>query len=904
MSGQHGLPSAPRRLQRHRTLAVTAAFAAAVAIASSSVTTAAQVRLAAEVDAHWRGQYDILVRPPDSRLDLASTNGLVEPNFLGFTGHGGITLREVDAIRAIPDVEVAAPIAYIGLLTADAPAPTVVTSALPSTPTLYRATVTVTTSDGLSPRIVAKTSFRALLAATGGEAGPLVAVDTPNEDYGILGDAGGNQLVEMSTGSFLPPLSSSVIAVDPASERKLLGEAGAFLQPLIDLSRDGPYTAGTLDPAAVLSGSDAAVTIGAMARGSEVARSRPVYPVLVSSDLYSSLSATLSVVQLGSPIDGMPHTLDQAPSVDEAAKLAGPGTKTIGTTTVDLGPRLRPLRANDLSIAWPGTRWEPGGTVYQTATTFDPLIAARPQYEKVAPALRPGTPAFRIDPVGVVGAGGGLSDGDSSTTGEREQAYRSWTRIDAPVTDGFVPTLEGDRPFILAPVGEYDLRALQFPRDRLSYAPLGAYDPPNTSLIADPSGTPVPVQVMTPTVNPAGLIEVPPLAISDLSAAKGLRGATPIDAVRVRVAGLTGYTHDEIAKVERVASAIAALGLDVDIVAGSSPQPVDVYVPAYLTSQSPPGDLGWVEQHWTTLSAATRVVEAVSATSQWLLVLTLFTVTVMILGVHAVEGTARAREAGVLAAFGWRRPRILRWFVAEALVASGLVLVAGGAAWIAIGGGVPGALATLLTAAVFPVGALLSGLVATRRDGDSANAPSPWQRWPVRSVRGYAARAVLSRGWRSMAIIASLAIAAAAISPLTTLLIVLGAKTGPTLLASAVTAQLRSFQLAMLLLAATGGIGFVIIGLRRDISERVMELDVLSVSGWSPTTVRRMLRWQRVFLAAPAGLIAFMLGLVDARPIAGDFVAPVPVALLAALVGWSAAAWGELVPPATSQSPT
>lgn len=74
---------------RRRALLATAIFAVAVAIASTSIATAAHIRLTGEVDAHWRGLYDILVRPRGAQLDIEKTGGLVEPNFLGFTGRGG-----------------------------------------------------------------------------------------------------------------------------------------------------------------------------------------------------------------------------------------------------------------------------------------------------------------------------------------------------------------------------------------------------------------------------------------------------------------------------------------------------------------------------------------------------------------------------------------------------------------------------------------------------------------------------------------------------------------------------------------------------------------------------------------------------------------------------------------------
>ena len=600
----------------------------------------------------------------------------------------------------------------------------------------------------------------------------------------------------------------------------------------------------------------------------------------------------LSVVQLGSSIDGLSSVDDADGLIDRAIQLAGPGETPVGDTTIDLGPRMRPFRANDLSIPWPGEAWQAGGTVYQLTTNFDPKVTARPTYEHATLPDGGKAPAFAIQPVGLVGAGGGAVGAGGISESDTEQAYRSWSVEKAPVTQGFVPAFEGDRPFVFAPVGAFDLGTLDLPTDPISYAPLGAYDQPDTTVIANPSGSPVSPQPMSPTLNPAGLLDVPPLAIADLNAAEALRGNAPIDAIRVRVAGLTNFNSDATAKVERVASAIASLGLDVDIVAGSSPQSVDIYVPAYRTESSPPSDLGWVEQHWTTLGAANRVVAALSDTNMWLLLLATVAVMVVIVGVQLVDATTRTREIAVLGAVGWSRGQVVRWIVAESLVASAIIAPIGGIAWVALGRDPLGMVATAAAVLLFPVTGLCAGLIGTRVDPDKHRTQHVPRRWPVRSLHGYATRTLFDRPWRSLAIIIGLAVAAAAIAPAAALILAIGARVGPTLLAADVSAHLQGFQVAMLGLAACGGVGFVILGLRRDLGDRSTELEILVVSGWTPAMVSRMWWWQRVALCVPAAAMALVFVFFDAEPIAGDVVDPFVVALLASGIALSGIAWG------------
>jgi len=102
-----------------------------------------------ELAHYWRTTYDILVRPPGSRSDTEKKYDLVQANHLSGIA-GGITFDQYEAIRSIPGVEVAAPIAmlsWLGLV--------VITSGregqLPhlTQPGFYRVDTTLNVNDGL-----------------------------------------------------------------------------------------------------------------------------------------------------------------------------------------------------------------------------------------------------------------------------------------------------------------------------------------------------------------------------------------------------------------------------------------------------------------------------------------------------------------------------------------------------------------------------------------------------------------------------------------------------------------------------------------------------------------------------------------------------------------------------------
>jgi len=84
-------------------------------LASTSKTTEAV--LTGDIGSAWATPYDILVRPPGHQAPLEIQQGLVRPNFLGSVA-GGITMKQLAAIRGISGVDVAAPVAVAGYITA------------------------------------------------------------------------------------------------------------------------------------------------------------------------------------------------------------------------------------------------------------------------------------------------------------------------------------------------------------------------------------------------------------------------------------------------------------------------------------------------------------------------------------------------------------------------------------------------------------------------------------------------------------------------------------------------------------------------------------------------------------------------------------------------------------------
>ncbi len=896
-----GLPPPWVRFGRHRATVLATVLAAAVAIAAGAVADAAHVQVGQEVDAHWRGAYDILVRPPGSHLGLERTAGVVEPNFLGFTGTGGITLDQLADIRALGDVSLAAPVAFIGYITTTAAAPAIHVAVWPAKPTLYLADLTVTTSDGVAPRLLFRQKFRVLLGpppAVGEQ--PLALSDYgPPASVAQLDD--GTWVADFSVDRLLPGISSPVLAVDPAAEEELLGSAGAGLARLAALA-DRTFTAKTFDQA-LLPREFAMIGMDLARLGqSPSSSSRPVFPVVVASSLGVHLASSLAVEETGRPIDERLDTTG-APSdvLDAAARLAGTGALPLGTSAADISGRLKPFAPEALVIGWPESGTSGGSVVLQRPSEFRPALSGRPAYHSAAaPLATPGL-AFGIAPAGIVDVGGSSTLGSTAQTVATgsEQTYRTLAPVPNPLVKGFVKSAAWDVPFVFAPIGTVDMASLAPDRDPLAYVPLGAYDTTPTLLVADPSGVPVAPTVMFPTVAPTGLIQSAPTAIADLSAAVAFRGSAPIDAVRVRVAGLSGFDEAARARVERVATQIAAMGLDVDIVTGSSPQAVHVFVPAYDTSASPPADLGWVEQQWTTLGAATRVVRGLSDTNTALLGLATLAMVIVVGGLQVLLVATRRREAAVLASVGWARGARTLWQVGEPSVAGAIVAVAGLTAWASLGRSPSALAAVAVIAAAFPIAGLAAALIApvgadalvSRGRGSAV-----LRRIRVGGIAGYSVRSLASRPGRTLVTILALGAASGTVGPAVALVGSVGLRVGPTLLAGAIGAQLAPYQVVLLVLTALGSVAFCLVALRASAAERASEFRALAASGWMAEDARRMLRCERVLTAVPAAAVGGVLASAVAVPVTGTM--PVASVAAAVLLGLSVAVWGGLVTPA------
>jgi hypothetical protein len=858
---------------------------AALTAAGGTLSDQATVRLQATVDAHWRGSYDILVRPAAARLDLEKTTGLVEPNFVSFEGSGGISLAQLARIRALADVDIAAPIAVVGYLSYSFSAPIVFTATLPSRPTLYRVTVAATTSDGVNSINVGTATGRVLL-------GPFdlkkpnapFATDASYFEYAADG-------VKVAF-PVLPKIQSPLVAVDPAAEAALLGPSGSFLVPLAATLLDPAATVGTFDRNLIpktFQDSRTALLILKASKDPTI-EARPVMPIVVSTSLYAPLTVRLDVTQLGHPFEAFPPPGRVLDRLATAASAAGPGSTVIGSTSVDATGLLRPFGAPAVALTWPGST-APTDVPFGVGNSqdFRAALTSRPTYEPRAPLVQsPGLPTFGIKPLGPASM-----LGQANTAREAEQSYRRVTEYPLALGQGFTPQNPYDRPFILAPVGEFRLGDLALPTDPLSYVPLGMYDEPRSQLVADDHGNPLASpRTFTPTFNPAGVLTVPPLAFTSIANGAALKGSSPIDAVRVRVGGLGAFDQASQARVERVAAQISDLGLDVDIVAGSSPRPVNIFVPEYRLGP-PAKDLGYVQQGWTTLGAAQSVERGLSALNVILLELALAAAAALAIGLLVIEFAVRRADSAILRALGWSRITVTRWLLAEAAVPSVLIIGVGLAAWMLSHSGPAALVSIVLIGLLIPFGTLLLARTQTKPTVTSIVA-GDLRMWfvaralPAKGPVLFALRIVLSYPLRTLGTVLSGAIAGCAGGLAIISLAGAAAKGGPTLLGSAAVGILGPGQATIVIVVVAAGITMVAALLSLDHQDRAADAQILRAIGWSRRSIGRLTILRDGMLAGLATLLAAFLAEGISSSLGTDGLRTATVAAATGLVVYAA----------------
>jgi putative ABC transport system permease protein len=905
-----------QQVRRGVTRAATLGVGILVAAVSFTLLTAAartsEVRTRGAVAGSFRSAYDILVRPHGSQDPVEAGKGLVRPNFESGI-FGGITDAQWRQVLKVPGVQVAAPVANLGYVMVPVDYSVAVDRYdNDSAEQLFRLHTTWLPNHGLS-QIPGPSPYVMITSTRGGcrhavVVGPAARtapeLSGPGATYvacyerAVVGaTSAATTKVLVRVRAYFPVL---VAAIDPVQENRLIGLDTTVVsgQPLT-----------------------AATATGEIRRTSDWVT--PVVPVIAASRTFQDEPLQVSVERvrqptgttfvrlLDEPIDHITMNPPEIPSPNRAYRRVQrlPATP-VGEQTIRYQTIYHTLLKQMQLPASHSLGDVPQFTAYWAAhpTKYSTDRAGR----LVPRPVRNDPTQIWVDP--------------SSGTSSPDDSY-SFAYVPPDVADVAYRQMSTPRTAELSRLvfarflvqGTFDPSRLPGFSAR-SEVPLEVYRPPQVTAADAATRAVLGGRGLGPSANVAGYVSQPPALLTTLKAAEGMvspryftgaNSAAPISTVRVRVAGVTGPDDLSLERIRRVATLIAArTGLEVDITAGSSPQPQTVALPAGRFGQ--PALL--LSEGWVKKGVAVTILAAVSVKSVLLFGLILVVTGVFLANAALATVRTRRRELGVLLAVGWSRRHLFQVVLAE------LALV--GLAAGVVGAGVSAVLirvlsldlplarvllvpvvATVLTVAagIVPAVAASRGrpldVVLPARGAGRRGRPRLHRvhRTPV-TVGRLAVRNVLRQRGRNATAAFTLALGVAALTAVVAVTAAFNSALVGSLLGSYVTTEVRAVDyLAVGLTLALAGLSVADV-LYLNVTERAPELVTLQATGWSDRNLTRLTLLEALTVGAAGAAAGAAAGIGFGLAVN----APLPATIIGA---GAAAATGILITVAAAALP-
>ncbi|MGI8694656.1 MAG: FtsX-like permease family protein [Geodermatophilaceae bacterium] len=877
-----------------------------VAAVSFSLLTAAvdtsQAQVVGTVDESFRSAYDVLVRPQGTQTELERADGLVQANFQSGI-YGGITEAQWQQILDLPGVEVAAPVANVGQVLVQ----TFVTVPLPEAEqvtgeALYRLESAWTGVNGTSVFPAAQGFVYVTdepdfcTADAGGVAADLIPIRgfptgafppndptkvdwncfSPRTDQSQDGQTcwsypGDIEIDGTSTcriEAYVPVVFPMLVTgIDPEQENRLVGIQDTVLSGRM-LGSEDAYTTGQ--------------------GGSEV-------PVLVSSRTYSDAALRLDLKRAQLPA---------GEGFQNAVVRDAPGDPQTGNN---------PYR-NMLSYPTDDIR----SSVSGSQQLYDLALAELPSFGYLSGYWSSGAVSYQRDSGGVLTPHTAALDPQTWFEGSSFTGYAAVPATNADVQYRAVAPHEiqdfsgipGSGQGRVLPVGTFDPELLPG-FDPLSAVPLEAYSPPVATAADAATEQVLGGEPYRPSLNVGGYLTEPPFMLTTIDGVHGFtdprffaggNNEAPISVIRVRVDGVTGADEESLARIKLVAADIATqTGLDVDITAGSSPQPQTIRLQA-----SPYGTPGLLlTENWVAKGVAIQILSEVDRKSLFLLGLILVVSVLFLVNAGVAAVRARRPEFATLMCLGWRSRSIFAAVFAE-LVTVGLVagvlgtaLAFGISSWFGLQ---QPAWRLLLVAPVSLLLAVVSGIIpariASRGSPLDALAPPGGPPW-AGMIRGVTTLAVANlrraRGRTALAVMALMI----GVGALAGLLVISGAFRGVvagTLLGNVVAVQVRAVDYVttglVLVLAAAAIADVLVLSMR----ERAVELVTLRVTGWSDRQLARLVLTEGLGIGLLGSALGAAVGVGVGVAIGAGAGAVATAAVIAGGVGLGLTALASVVP--------
>ncbi|GIO22083.1 ABC transporter permease [Oceanobacillus sp. J11TS1] len=575
----------------------------------------------------WNASYDIVVRPSGTKSETEK-DGLIDPNYLSGL-QGGISFDDLDKIKEIDDVEIAAPISILGFSSIIEIFGEV---HFPESG-IYKITTNYVENDGVRDYSDGYTAYYGFDIGLNHEDMDIIS------RYGLFASTEEN--LELH-GSF----TFLVAGIDPAEEAQLVG-----LDEAVDGSR-------------YFSDSDKVHSINETSQGDEELEElgldfnykRVTAPVIMSnfSFVNNYQEAILEKLDLETDLESEEDIkeflteLEQNGKEDYLDTFETEPVETVKATSEELHENL--LEQSSLGAYRDLILYEKPSPL-----TYKAVPSPFPERWNIAYEIVP--PANQT--VNIPGEkNGDISDYTYYTK------YRELAFYDDPSLSR-APRLTPDF------LDYYDPRQLSISSDPVTELPMETYRTPTAKHMLDASNSPVnPPKQVTATSNPFGYLMQSPTMLTTMEAARKIMGEEAISAVRIKVSGVNSPGPESQSKLEAVAQEIRSeTGLEADITLGSSPQPVLIKIPSVDDLDS----LGWVEQPWIKTGESIAIYdEAVLGYSG--IIICLMAVAIMyVFTTNLIAFLSRKKEFAVLKAVGWRNSKLRHLLLTESMLIGGFV---------------------------------------------------------------------------------------------------------------------------------------------------------------------------------------------------------------------------------------
>ncbi|GAB3537875.1 hypothetical protein GCM10027403_23050 [Arthrobacter tecti] len=681
---------------RFSTVLIVAAVILAATIAlSTTISAQSRAVLAETLDENSRGLYDLLVQAEDTATDGIPV-GFADSSFVD--GGGGLSWNDWQQVQGVASIDIAAPIAVAGSVPSFVNGPE-----LRFTPEELAAALgaqigdpveiqaVLTHDDGVHERVFVDDVAAGLIPATNsaGQAAwdESFETDGPNASLKeIEAQSPGTRNLQLpyfpapartqSSGETFsvclppPPVTSpSILAVDPVSEQRLLGERGGFLDTLA-VETEAPnrgynqyLEASRATPFESLHVPNAAGEMTSRVKGYPTSLDDYNFGLSYWQELSTEAKASSEIVPVVVPLSPSQNftvevTVSSPSGSKEITEQASFAVGSVSATA--LAPVLEVTgEADSFSNRCPYYSL-PGQAEVHSPLRFEGdsqggSLSVTPQDSVDLNRLPEDIPAV-LDI---------LADNSQrlpvEATVYREQASALGT--DAGVI-----------PFTVDVFDPEEIQGLV----GVNYVPLGGYDQQPMTRIQDAAGNPTD-DVLASSVQSTGLTGTPPSAITDIRGLLHMRGADQsapvIDAIRVRVDAGTGSWQSQLNRILDAAGTISGMGYRVDVVAGASLIPVSFTVPDYFHTETGTEPLGTVEQNWSQLGAV-QAINAQVDLSSWVSLAITALAGLVLAGVCAALFARSRRSDGVtLQQAGWTNRQISGWLLKQVSLPAGVVVL-------------------------------------------------------------------------------------------------------------------------------------------------------------------------------------------------------------------------------------